>query len=82
MNLKKGLGPILLFHYSTSLLLIMYRSYAFVIKFKLLIMADIIKGVFTIWNITTISQECFEELQNANNVLRYNISPILRIWGN
>ena len=82
MNLKKGLGPILLFHYSTSLLLIMYRSYDFVMKFKLLMMADIIRGVFIIWNITSISQECFEELQNANNVLRYKISPILCYWGN
>jgi len=71
VDLKRGLGPSLLFHYTTSLLMIMNCSYAFVNDFAITKVADTISNVFIIWNITSISQECFEEQQNANDVLRY-----------
>ena len=71
VDLKRGLGPSLLFHYTTSLLMIMNCSYAFLIDFSFTKIADNLSNVFVIWNITSISQECFEEHQNANDVLRY-----------
>ena len=70
-DLKRGLGPSLLFHYTTSLLMIMNCSYAFVNQFDFTEFADNISNIFIIWNITSISQECYEEQQNANDVLRY-----------
>lgn len=71
IGLKNGLGPSLLFHYSTSMLVIMYQCYILTTKCNMMIITDILKGIFMIWNITIVSQECFEEIHSANDVLRY-----------
>ena len=70
IGLKNGVGPSLLFHYSTSMLVIMYQCYNLTTKCNMMIITDILRGIFIIWNITIVSQDCFEEIHSANDVLR------------
>ena len=69
-NLEKGLGPILLFQFSSNLITITAYFYWFTFYYEWKCWLAIAEGIMMIWNLTLSNQDCFEALQDTSEVLR------------